>query len=275
MSNLLRRTVFGTVFVALVVAATLHRTLFLCIFLAFMMQMLREFYALTIGDGIKYRRSCAILSAILLFPLVYLYAEGLVGAEFVSLAWVPVIALMMSAVCLKDKSNLEPLAYLLAGLVYIALPLSLSPLLVFRGGEFDGTLLLSFFIIIWCGDVGAYALGTAFGQKPTSRKLCPEISPKKSWVGVFGGYVTALAGVLVLHACGFLSFGIGHCIVLATLLNLGGVFGDLFESMWKRRKNVKDSGSILPGHGGVLDRLDSSLIAMPLGAIYLAVAGLL
>jgi len=275
MTNLIKRSIFGSLFVVVTVGCMLNKYAFLCFAMLMMALMLLEFYALTIGENIKGRRYSSVLAGVLMFLLVYMHAAFNMPVRFLALAQVPVLLLMMSAVCLKDKSNLEPLAYLFAGLVYVALPVALSPMLVFHNGVFDGRLMLAFFIIIWCGDVGAYALGTAFGQKPTSKKLCPEISPKKSWIGVFGGYVTAVAGALILHACGMLPISPIHCIVLASLLNIGGIFGDLFESMWKRRKGVKDSGNIIPGHGGILDRFDSSLVAMPLGAIYLAVVGIL
>ncbi len=146
--------------------------------------------------------------------------------------------------------------------------------MVFKGGEYSGLLLLAFFIIIWCSDVGAYVFGMALGQK-YGKKLCPEISPKKSWIGAIGGFVMALVGAIVLQLTGILTFPIYHSLILAAVMNVAGVFGDLFESQWKRFYEVKDSGNIIPGHGGMLDRFDSTLLALPAGVLYLVLFNLI
>jgi phosphatidate cytidylyltransferase len=129
-------------------------------------------------------------------------------------------------------------------------------------------LLLSFFVIIWGSDVGAYLFGITLGQK-YGKKLFPSISPKKSWIGFWGGLFMAVVLAVGLHYLGLLPFELRHCIVMSVLLNVTGVYGDLIESQWKRHYEVKDSGNIIPGHGGLLDRFDSALIAIPIGIIYL------
>jgi phosphatidate cytidylyltransferase len=129
---------------------------------------------------------------------------------------------------------------------------------------------LSFFAIVWGSDVGAYLFGITLGQK-YGKKLFPSISPKKSWIGFWGGMLMAVAVAIILHYVGLLQFTILHCILLAVLLDIAGVYGDLIESQWKRHYNVKDSGNLIPGHGGLLDRFDSALIAIPIGVIYLVV----
>ena len=166
-------------------------------------------------------------------------------------------------------------AFIIFGIAYIAGPLSLSNQVAFSGGAFNATLLLCFFILIWCSDIGAYVIGTAFGQKENSRKLAPAISPKKSWVGFWGGMAFCILAALLLRASGLLDYPLLHCCILAVILHCGGVCGDLFESLWKRHFGIKDSGNVIPGHGGMLDRFDSTLIAMPLGALYLSLTGFL
>ena len=164
---------------------------------------------------------------------------------------------------------------LLPGLVYILASMCILFLMGFTGGQFDGTLLLCFFIMIWCSDVGAFCVGSLFGQKAGSRKLAPKISPNKSWVGFWGGLVFTVAAALILHAPGLLVPGIVHCILLAVVIHCTGVCGDLLESAWKRHFGLKDSGNIIPGHGGFLDRFDSSLAAIPAGALYLLIFSLI
>ena len=105
--------------------------------------------------------------------------------------------------------------------------------------------------------------------------MCPKISPKKSWWGFAGGLITAVAISLGLKFFGVFSFSLLHSIILALLLNLVSVLGDLVESVWKRYYDLKDSGRIMPGHGGMLDRFDSSLFAIPVGTIYMLIFNLI
>ena len=183
---------------------------------------------------------------------------------------------MINSLYVKDKSRFDKFANLYTAILYIAVPWSLLNFAAFNAeGIFNGRLLLCFFCIIWGSDVGAYIFGMALGQK-YGGKLFPSISPKKSWIGFWGGMLTAVAVSVALYYCGLFPLNPGqplfhlvHCIAIAILLDVAGVYGDLIESQWKRHYNVKDSGSIIPGHGGLLDRFDSALIAIPIGIIYL------
>lgn len=158
---------------------------------------------------------------------------------------------------------------------YIILSVAVLFFLGFPGGEFSGKLLLAFFIMIWSSDVGAFCVGSLLGQKAGSRKLAPSISPNKSWVGFWGGLVFTVAAGVILHYTGMLAFPVVHCVVLAVIVHCFGVCGDLMESALKRYCGVKDSGNLIPGHGGLLDRFDSTLLAVPAGALYLFVFRLL
>ncbi len=157
-------------------------------------------------------------------------------------------------------------AYLILGQVFIALPFSLLNFLVFPSGEFNPVFLLSLFVLIWTNDTGAYVVGISFGK----HKLFERISPKKSWEGFFGGIFFAL--ILAY----FLPQITGEIDILrwfgfALIAVVFGTWGDLIESLIKRTVDVKDSGNILPGHGGLLDRFDSLLFAVPLIYIYLQI----
>ena len=154
-------------------------------------------------------------------------------------------------------------------MVYIGLPTALSPFVVSTPEGYSGLLMLSFFIIIWSSDVGAYCFGLLLGRKVWPAKMCPDISPKKSWAGFVGGWLTVLLAAYILLKSGLMDFPLVHVLIMASLMHVTGVFGDLFESLWKRNAGIKDSGNIIPGHGGLLDRFDSSLFAIPTGYAYL------
>ncbi|HYC92936.1 MAG TPA: phosphatidate cytidylyltransferase [Thermoanaerobaculia bacterium] len=119
-------------------------------------------------------------------------------------------------------------------------------------------------LVVWLGDSGAYYFGKSFGK----HKLSPRISPKKTIEGLIGGIVTSIVAAIVIHLTFFKNFPLHHAIIAGVLLSFAGVVGDLAESMWKRSADVKDSGTLLPGHGGFLDRFDGMLFALPV-AYYL------
>ena len=238
--------------------------------------MMREFLQMTCGKEYRYSQILSILAGVILFVLVYLFKGFNFPGRLVILAFVPVFILMINSLYVKDKTRFDKFANLYTALIYIAVPWSVLNFAVFNAdGDFNGRLLLCFFCIIWGSDVGAYCFGMALGQK-YGKKLFPSISPKKSWIGFWGGMLTAVlvsvalyfAGVFPMEA-GSQRFDLLHCVIIAVLLDIAGVYGDLIESQWKRHYNVKDSGKLIPGHGGLLDRFDSALIAIPIGIIYL------
>lgn len=275
MNNTVVRTLSGAVYGALIFCSLLiNGYLFAALIVFSMCAMMAEFYRMTMGESYKFSRALAIGAGVILFLLLYFCKAFHMPGKYVALAIIPLLIVMFNSLLVKDKSEFTKFAFIYTGLLYIAVPMSLSNLLAFREGNFSGLLLLCFFIIIWCSDIGAYFLGSLLGQK-YGKKIAPEISPKKSWIGFWGGLLFAVLAAMILHWTGLLSFPLVHCIILAVLMHGSGVAGDLFESMWKRCCNVKDSGNLIPGHGGMLDRLDSTLFAMPVGAIYLALFNLI
>ena len=275
MNNTVVRTLSGAVYGALIFCCLLiNGYLFAALIVFSMCAMMAEFYRMTMGESYKFSRALAIGAGVILFLLLYFCKAFHMPGKYVALAIIPILIVMFNSLLVKDKSEFTKFAFIYTGLLYIAVPMSLSNLLAFREGTFSGLLLLCFFIIIWCSDIGAYILGSLLGQK-YGRKIAPEISPKKSWIGFWGGLLFAVLAAMILHWTGLLTFPLVHCIILAVLMHGSGVAGDLFESMWKRCCNVKDSGNLIPGHGGMLDRLDSTLFAMPVGAIYLALFNLI
>ena len=275
MNNLMLRTLSGAGFVVVMLAGLLvDKFLFAALVLFIMTVMMLEFYRMTIGEGYRTQQALAIAAAVIMFVLVFLNRAYQFPGKFLSLTMVPVIILMVSSLYAKDRKEFKRLSHIYTGLLYIAAPLSLVNLIAFKDGEFNALMLLCFFVIIWCSDIGAFAVGSTLGQK-YGKKLCPDISPKKSWAGFWGGLAFAVLAVLLLRVTGLLVLPVVHGIIMATLMHVAGVYGDLFESQWKRACDVKDSGRIIPGHGGMLDRFDSAIFAVPAGAIYLSLFNLL
>lgn len=270
MSNVLKRIASGIGYGALIIAALLiDKYVFLAVFALLTFMMLQEFFAMTLGDGYPVSRVFAVLTALAMFLCAFAASAFGVDVKWFIIIAIPLLALMISFLFVRDRDNLLKFSYLFTGIIYIALPMAVTNFLVFdAGGSFDGMVLLFFFVIIWASDVGAYALGTALGQTH-GKKLCPSISPKKSWIGVFGGLFFAMAAAVALSMLPGLDIPLVHALGLSVTITASGICGDLFESQWKRLYNLKDSGNIIPGHGGILDRLDSSLFAIPSGVLYL------
>ena len=270
MNNFVKRTLSGVVFAAVMLAALLlNKYIFGVVMIFSLIVMMKEFLKMTCGNNYWFSQILSILAGTTLFVLVFLYKGFNIPGRLVIMAFIPVFVLMINSLYVKDKTRFDKFSNLYTAVLYIAVPWSLLNFAVFGpDGEFNGVLLLSFFLIIWGSDVGAYIFGITLGQK-YGKKLFPSISPKKSWIGFWGGLAMAVAISVALHYLGMLPFAVHHCVFMAILLNVTGVYGDLIESQWKRHYEVKDSGDIIPGHGGLLDRFDSALIAIPIGIIYL------
>lgn len=281
MNNLAKRTLFGLLFlVVMVFCITFDRVPFFLLFALIILNGQRELFKMSMGEEMKIQRGLAQICALAAFSAIFVLkclpeAPGAYVTLFEGLSFLCLLLIPVSCIFMPDHSGFGKLAYIYAALLYVALPVSLTPFIVMDGEVFDGWMFLSLFIVIWVSDVGAYCIGTAFGQKPNSRKLAPAISPKKSWWGFWGAVLLGTGAAIGLHYLTWLPFSLGHCIALGVIISSGAVCGDLVESLWKRNFNVKDSGNAIPGHGGVLDRFDSSLVAIPLACIYLSLFGLI
>lgn len=279
MKTLLKRTISGLIYGLLLISCTLWcKYSFLAIMLFIIVVMMNEFMKMTMGNHYRFSQCLTIFTAVSFFSLVWaVRAFPAVHAEFAFLALIPLFAVMINSLYVKDKSEFGKFTNVYTALIYIAIPFTINNFLVMDiDGNYNGWLLLGFFILIWASDIGAYIFGITFGQK-YGKKLFPSISPKKSWIGFWGGMLLTVAVSLTIYFTGLWqyggleSFSWYHAIALAVIMDIFGVYGDLFESQWKRHYEVKDSGSIIPGHGGLLDRLDSSLFAVPAGVLYLAI----
>ena len=275
MNNTVTRTLSGICFLAIVIGGLLlNKYLFASLITFMMVTMLYEFYRMTMGELFPRTRALAITLGCCSFLSLFFVMAFRLDIRLVGFSAILLLVLMVSTLMVKDKGEFKLFAFLYTGLMYIAVPLTLSNFVVFdQAGQFNGRPMLAFFIIIWASDVGAYCVGMLLGKY--SKKLFPSVSPKKTWAGFWGGLVFAILAGLILVWTGLWTYPWYHAVILSIIMHVAGVFGDLFESQWKRVCDIKDSGNIIPGHGGMMDRFDSALFAIPAGVIYLVIIGLL
>lgn len=236
--------------------------------------MMHEFHKMNMGSEYPVSQVLSVLTGLTIFILMFCHLAYGIEARYIALDFIPLFALMVSLLAIKDRTNFSKVSNLFTSILYIAIPMSLFNFVAFSNYMFDGRILLWFFVIVWMSDVGAYCFGLGLGQKYGPR-LCPTISPKKSWIGAIGGFAVAVGTGALLSALGCLPYGIWHSMAIAAVIDVTGVFGDLIESVWKRHNGIKDSGNCIPGHGGMMDRFDSAMIAIPSAVVYLIIFGLL
>lgn len=276
MNNLIVRALTGIVFVAVLVGGTLFSPItFTVLFAAITGLTVWEF-----STNVNRFAGASVNRLINTVAAVYLFvAFGGFCADYVpSKAFIPylisVVYLLISELYLQKPDPLKNWAYAFASQMYVALAFSLLNVLAFRYDALTNRTLfepiypLSIFLFLWTSDTGAYCCGSLL-HKRFPAKLFERISPNKSWVGSIGG------GILCLVVAYALWQVAPNLLTLAQWMGLGitvcvfGTWGDLVESLFKRQLGIKDSGNILPGHGGMLDRFDSSLLAIPAAVLYL------
>lgn len=276
MSTFTTRLISGTVYVALIVLAlTLSMVWGLWILLSFFaVAGVIEFNRLT-GVNRPYIFRIVLDCAAAVW-LLYATAQYGMAISHGLAIFLPYLLYLLYVVCrstfLPHQAMLPSLGNSLIGQVYIAVPLALAirltldPTSSSSMTQFNGLLLLAIFIFIWVNDTGAYLVGSRWGK----RRLAPSISPKKSVEGSIGGLLLVLLSAVILRLLLFPELSWLRILLIATVVAVFGTIGDLFESSLKRQAGVKDSGKLIPGHGGILDRIDSLLLAVP--AVYLLLA---
>jgi len=252
------RTITGAIFVAILTSTILfHPITFFILFLVVLIIGIFEFAKL-FPNGSKLLFYSSLSISIVVFCLAFLIAWGKIDPRFFALL-IPLILWVFVKVLFTQTSNpIQLIAYTFLPVLYLALPLSLLCYTGFIGGNYSGKLLMTTFFLIWTNDSGAYLSGVSFGK----HKMFPRISPKKSWEGTIGGLILTLIISYILSIYWMPMSGI-QFVLLAITVSVFATLGDLTESMFKRSADVKDSGNILPGHGGILDRFDSLLFVAP------------
>ena len=276
MKNFIIRTITAIIFVIAIVTCFLRPEAMILLFGLVTGLTIWEFTGLVNNyQNITVNRMICTVAGVYFFIAMAGYNSGLTPATVFIPYLVSIIYLLVAELYLKQPDPVGDWAYTMFSQLYIALPFSLLNVLAFRSSGYDivYTYLapLSVFVFLWINDTGAYICGSLLGR----HKLFPRISPGKSWEGSIGGgllviavavlvwYLTELYGVNDLRLSALEWAGLGLVIVDF------GTWGDLVESLFKLTLGIKDSGNILPGHGGMLDRFDSSLMAIPAAVTYL------
>ena len=279
MKNLITRSITGVIFVAAVVTCFLRPEAMIFLFALVTGLTVWEYTGIVNNlENVAVNRFLSTVAAVYFFLAMAGFCSGIVPSAVFIPYLLTVVYMFISELYTKAPNPINNWAYTMLSQMYIALPFSMINVLAFRGAGdaviYNYLLPLSIFIFLWTNDTGAYLSGSLFGK----HKLFPRVSPGKSWEGSIGG------GILVLAVAAFLGWyensgihegavelamSIPQWMGLGLVVVFFGTWGDLVESLFKRTIGIKDSGNILPGHGGMLDRFDSSLMARPAAVVYI------
>ncbi len=280
MSNFFRRTLTGVWIVIFILGGFwLHPVSFFITGLVLLIGTQYEYFQIIRNSGVHPQMIAGIVIGIIGY-----FVSTLIALGTIPLTWFLILIPLMSIVLFielyrKQDKPFDSLAHTFFSLFYTALPFCMFPFAAFsRNGlnsilphesvQFSPGIIIGFFLLIWANDTGAYLTGISFGHT----KLFERISPKKTWEGFLGGLI--LAAFVAWLLSGWLGVVTKlFWIVISVIISLSGTYGDLVESMLKRSTGVKDSGNILPGHGGFLDRFDSAIISFPLVYLFITLFG--
>jgi len=298
-SNLRLRAIWGALAAVLLIGCTFGGPIsFGLFFAAVQAVILKEFYRIMRASGYQPGAGIGIVAGCLIFGITAWGAYWMSGSADVYLAGQPMqnlvstqmrtehigliagvtlgVVVLASLVALLRElvqwpSHQQPFANIciaVGGLFYVSVPMALLVLIAYGSGHFEPGRVFCLILFVWAADTGAYFAGKNFGK----HKLAPSISPAKTWEGWAGGAALTLA---TGWAAGYFlpDIPLSHRLVAAGVVAVFGPLGDLAESMLKRSAGVKDSGTFLPGHGGLLDRFDAFLLVLPVLALLQALLG--
>ncbi|MCK9311672.1 MAG: phosphatidate cytidylyltransferase [Bacteroidales bacterium] len=271
MKNFIIRSLSGIIYVALISWAILFGAYSFSLLFAIITGLsLWEFYTILEKNGeAKIDKPIATIGGVYLFVSGFLWFADIISVKYIALWFIIMIYLLIRELYTKDIHAVRDIAYTFFGQIYIALPFMFLSRIGFHASEmgnvvYNPILLMSFFVLIWVSDTGAYMIGSNFGK----HRLFERISPKKSWEGFFGGVFFAILASVIISMLFPGNLTTAEWIGFGLITVIFGTWGDLVESMIKRSLKIKDSGNIIPGHGGMLDRFDSSILAAPAIVIY-------
>ncbi|HBS88679.1 MAG TPA: hypothetical protein DEA97_19145 [Bacteroidales bacterium] len=298
MDNFFARSVTGILFVALIAGSLLFSSFtFLLVFLAIMIAGMVEFYRLSNFNKVHPQKITGVIIGVLFYFINFLYAIDIIDIQFF-LVFIPFMILVFITEIYQDsKRPFINIAATFMGIIYVAFPFSILPHIVFDTKYivesyevtqdfsldainevvnyfsliskdtsiiYQPKILLVVFVLIWSFDTMSYLFGLTFGRN----KLFEKISPKKTWEGFLGGAASTLVLIYFISVF-YKELSMYELYAIGGIVIIIGTYGDLTESMLKRAVGVKDSGKIMPGHGGILDRFDSFILAIPLVFTYL------
>jgi phosphatidate cytidylyltransferase len=274
MKNFIVRAITGILFVAIIVTCFLRPEAMILLFSIVTGLTIWEFTGLVNErENVTINRFiCTVAGVYFFFAMAY-FCSDIYGGGAKSMVFIPylvtVVYLLIAELYGKQLDPINNWAYTMLSQMYIALPFSLINVLAFHAtpnGQvvFDTILPLSIFVFLWINDTGAYCVGSLLGR----HKLFPRISPGKSWEGSIGGGLFTLLAAFIIWRWQPETMPLWRWLGFALTVVVFGTWGDLVESLIKRQLGIKDSGHVLPGHGGMLDRFDSALLTIPASVIY-------
>ena len=272
MNNFTERVLTSIVFVIVLLGAIIQSN-FAASLLFFVIILLcqREFYKFFDSTEIKPLKYVGIIGGLGFFTISALVTQ--LSVQLTTFFFlIPLIYMIFVIELYRKKAQpIQNIAYTILGIIYVAVPITLLHEIAFFspnkfGADYHYELLLGYFFVLWANDTGAYLVGRKLGRN----KLFPSVSPKKTWEGSIGGAVLALV-VTYLNSYFFDDFHWAVWLGMGLIIILFGSWGDLVESLFKRNLKIKDSGNLLPGHGGVLDRFDGIFISAPMVYFYLRI----
>ena len=274
MKELIKRSITGLIFVSIIIGTILWSKLSVAgLLLLISILGLLEFFKLMEKAGFSPKKSIVTTIGTLIYLIIFSYSLDETNFKLLFIIFPLLVLIVVLEIFRKNETPISNIAFSIMGILYVVVPFSLLNFFAY-GNNADSIvsiaspnhpayLLLGFFIIQWACDSGAYLVGTNFGKT----KLSPKISPNKTWEGFFGGLILAtFIGYII--AC-YIGSNPIHWVLISIIIVVFGTLGDLTESQIKRSVGVKDSGNLLPGHGGILDRFDGVLFSAPFVLAYL------
>jgi len=257
------RTLTGTVYVSIVIGSIFAgRFIFFSLFAIILIFTLFEFFRMSWNKNIQPQLYTGTVLSVLLYSILFLFGQNILSVRILSLPALILLIVPIVEIFRKKENAIQNITYTLTGIVLFAIPFSLFSLILIPFSNqpelYKPEILIGMMVIIWASDSGAYIFGSLIGK----HKLAEKISPNKTWEGTIGGTIFSIAIALIYFSF-FDYFNTIEIITISLATIVAGTFGDLFESLIKRNFEVKDSGNILPGHGGLYDRFDSLLFAAP------------
>jgi len=265
-NNLTQRIIAALLGVAIILSAIVYSewTYFAIFFILCALTQL-EFYKLVGLDGMLPLKFWGTLTGLSIYAITFLvHAEHLDPRIYFAIAPIASTVYFVKLYKKNDKKPFTNIAYTFLGILYVAVPFALLHIAVFYNGTYSFQIIIGALFIQWASDTGAYFAGVKFGK----RKLFERISPKKTWEGALGGTILAFIFAIIM-AANFDEIADWQWLCIAGIIVIAGTYGDLVESLFKRSIEVKDSGSIIPGHGGFLDRFDGLLLSAPFISAFL------
>jgi len=278
-SSLPRRILGGALLVVVLLGGVLlHPLLFVAIFSFALAGMMSEYYRMAFEKG-EYVAERVALTALAVAVFAYVPLSIMYGLE---LKWLllslPLLLVVFMCMLVRQSRDVSVLKVqdITFPIVYLLPAFTVSARIMFdAGGDYNPWMFIAVICLLWMNDIGGYVFGMLFGQKEGSVKIAPTLSPKKSLAGVFGSVLFTLIAAVVFHFALDLNLRIWQWCVISVIVVVFGIFGDLFESLLKRHYGVKDAGSVIIGHGGLLDRFDAVIFALPVITVFLILSGVI